>query len=174
MKTLAPKFIDYYMRMAELTAGLSSAVRLKVGTVIVRDHKILAAGYNGTPSGWSNECEDREYMSVDAGGWLDPEEIAERWPHSEIIDGITRRYRLKTKPITIHSESNAILKIARSTETSEGATLFCTHAPCLDCSKLIYQSGINTVYYRQAYRETTGIEFLTDSGVKVEQYTDPQ
>lgn len=179
MKTLAPKFIDYYMRMAELTAGLSSAVRLKVGTVIVRDHKILAAGYNGTPSGWSNECEDREYMSGDAGGWLSPDEIEERWPHSEQqlpkdINLPWRRYRLKTKPITLHSESNAILKIARSTETSEGATLFCTHAPCLDCSKLIYQSGINTVYYRQAYRETTGIEFLTESGVKVEQYTAPQ
>lgn len=145
MKTLAPKFIDYYMRMADLTAGLSSAARLKVGTVIVRDHKILAAGYNGTPSGWSNECED------------------------VLPDGTT-----KTKPITIHSESNAILKIARSTETSEGATLFCTHAPCLDCSKLIYQSGINTLYYRQAYREITGIEFLTDSGVKVEQYIDPK
>lgn len=128
--------------MAELTAGLSSALRLKVGTVIVRDHKILAAGYNGTPSGWSNECEDM------------------------MPDGT-----LKTKPEVLHSESNALMKIARSTESSENAILFCTHAPCIACSKLIYQSGINTVYYREAYRETSGIEFLQESGVKVEQYT---
>lgn len=163
------------MRMADLTAGLSSAVRLKVGSVIVRDHKILAAGYNGTPSGWTNECEDKVWDSG-AGGWLDPDEFDEKYPyegwHEEA--GRTVRYGLKTKPVVLHSEANSILKIARSTETSEGATLFVTHAPCLNCSKLIYQSGINTVYYRDAYRETTGIEFLEKSGVKVEQYTGEQ
>jgi dCMP deaminase len=87
-----------------------------------------------------------------------------------MVDGVNRRYRLKTKPIVIHSESNALMKIARSTESSEGATLFCTHAPCIDCAKLIYQSGISSVYYRDTYRETTGVDFLEKSGVTVERY----
>ena len=133
------KFKDYFMKLADITAGLSSATRLKVGTVVVRGNQILATGYNGTPSGWDNNCEDI------------------------LPDGTT-----KTKPIVIHSESNALMKIARSTESSEGATLFCTHAPCIDCAKLIYQSGISSVYYRDTYRETTGVEFLEKSGVTVE------
>jgi dCMP deaminase len=133
------KFLDYFMKLADITAGLSSATRLKVGTVVVRGNQILATGYNGTPSGWDNNCEDT------------------------LPDGST-----KTKSITIHSESNALMKIARSTESSEGATLFCTHAPCIDCAKLIYQSGISSVYYRDTYRETTGVEFLEKSGVTVE------
>lgn len=144
------------MKMAQLTSELSSAVRLKVGTVIVRDHQILATGYNGTPTGWDNACEDRVYVHGD-GDYT-------------YLDEDGARYNLKTKPITIHSESNALTKIARSTESSVGAALFCTHAPCLDCAKLIYQSGISSVYYRESYRETTGIDFLTQSGVTVEQY----
>jgi dCMP deaminase len=135
------KFLDYFMKVAQATSELSTATRLKVGTVIVRGNQILATGYNGTPSGWDNQCED------------------------VLPDG-----SLKTKPIVIHSESNAITKVARSTESSEGSTLFCTHAPCLDCAKLIYQSGINSVYYRDTYRDTNGLEFLERSGVKVEQY----
>jgi dCMP deaminase len=139
------KFIDYFMKIAEITSSLSTATRLKVGTVIVRENQILATGYNGTPSGWDNTCEDVVWHS----------------------DG-TRT--TKTKPIVIHSESNALMKISRSTESSEGATLFCTHAPCLDCAKLIYQGGISSVYYRDTYRETTGLDFLKMSGVKVERY----
>ena len=135
------KFLDYFMKVAQATSELSTATRLKVGTVIVRGNQILATGYNGTPSGWDNQCED------------------------VLPDG-----SLKTKPIVIHSESNAITKVARSTESSEGSTLFCTHLPCLDCAKLIYQSGINSVYYRDTYRDTNGLEFLERSGVKVEQY----
>lgn len=172
MKTLAPKFITYYMKMAELTSELSSAIRLKVGTVIVRNNQILATGYNGTPSGWDNTCEDRVW-DKGAGGWLDPDEFEAKYPYEAWHEGAQRnvRYGLKTKPIVLHSEANAILKIARSTESSENATLFCTHAPCLDCAKLIYQSGISSVYYRNTYRETIGIEFLENSGVKVERYT---
>jgi dCMP deaminase len=75
----------------------------------------------------------------------------------------------KTKPIVIHSESNALMKIARSTESSEGATLFCTHAPCIDCAKLIYQSGIRRVYFGDAYRSSEGVEFLRASGIEVAQ-----
>lgn len=168
------KFIDYYMKIADATAELSYAVRLKVGSVIVRDQKILATGYNGTPTGWDNNCEDMELMPVNAFEYLDADEITSKWPFEGRfwVDGkeIITRYRLKTKDIVLHSEANALSKIARSTESSEGATLFCTHASCLQCAKLIYQSGITKVYYRDAYRETTGLEFLEKGGVIVEQY----
>lgn len=168
------KFIDYYMGIAESTARLSSARRLQVGSVIVRDQKILATGYNGTPTGWDNECENVELMPCTAGEYLAPEEIFAKWPFEGRFwvggQEIITRYRLKTKDIVLHSEANALTKIARSTETSEGATMFCTHAPCLQCAKLIYQSGISKLYYRDTYRETSGLEFLEKGGVAVEKY----
>ena len=168
------KFINYYMKVAALTSTLSYAKRLQVGAVIVNGNKILATGYNGMPSGWDNNCESFEYMSVDAGGWLDPEEIYERWPFVEDdIDpdlGYARRYRLKTKDEVLHAETNAIAKVSASTESSEGAVMFCTHAPCINCAKLIYQSGINSLYYRNTYRDVAGIEFLEKSGVSVTKY----
>ena len=162
------------MKVAELTSTLSYAKRLQVGAVIVNGNKILATGYNGMPSGWDNNCESFEYMSGDAGGWLDPEEIYERWPFVEDdIDpdlGYARRYRLKTKDEVLHAETNAIAKVSASTESSEGATMFCTHAPCINCAKLIYQSGINSLFYRDTYRDVAGIEFLESSGVSVTKY----
>ena len=168
------KFVDYYMKVAELTSTLSYAKRLQVGSVIVKGNKILATGYNGMPSGWVNDCEKVEYMSSDAGGWLDPEEIYEQWPFVEDdMDpdlGYARRYRLKTKDEVLHSETNAIAKVSASTESSEGATMFCTHAPCINCAKLIYQSGINNLYYRDTYRDSAGIKFLESSGVLVTKY----
>ena len=139
---MKPKFIEYYMKIAEVTSGLSYAKRLQVGAVIVKDNQILATGYNGMPSGWENVCET-----------IEP-------------DGST-----KTKPEVLHAETNAIAKVAQSTESSNGATLFCTHAPCIECAKLIYQSGINTVYYRDHYRSDAGLKFLELSGVNVHQYT---
>ena len=139
------KFIDYYMDIANLTSKLSSARRLQVGAVIVKGNKILATGYNGMPSGWDNNCED------------------------EIWDK-TGDYELKTKPEVLHAETNAIAKVSASTESSEGATMFCTHAPCINCAKLIYQSGINSLYYRNTYRDTSGIELLESSGVSVTKY----
>ena len=168
------KFIDYYMKVAELTSTLSYAKRLQVGSVIVKGNKILATGYNGMPSGWINDCEKVEYMGIDAGGWLDPEEIYEQWPFVEDdMDpdlGYARRYRLKTKDEVLHAETNAIAKVSASTESSEGATMFCTHAPCINCAKLIYQSGINSLYYRNTYRDSAGIKFLESSGVNVTKY----
>ena len=162
------------MKVAALTSTLSYAKRLQVGAVIVNGNKILATGYNGMPSGWDNNCESFEYMSIDAGGWLDPEEIYERWPFVEDdIDpdlGYARRYRLKTKDEVLHAETNAIAKVSASTESSEGAVMFCTHAPCINCAKLIYQSGINSLYYRNTYRDVAGIEFLEKSGVSVTKY----
>jgi dCMP deaminase len=167
------KFVEYYMRLADETAKLSSAVRLQVGSVIVRDQQILATGYNGTPTGWDNNCEDIEWCS--AGGWLSPEEIEQGWPYEgtyTTADGheMRGRYRLKTKPEVLHAESNALMKIARSTESSDGAAMFCTHAPCLECAKLIYQSGIKKLYYRDTYRDFSGVEFLQKGNVDVEQY----
>jgi dCMP deaminase len=114
-------------------------------------------------------------MRSDAGGWLDPVEIEERWPfQEEDLDpdlGYAKRFALKTKPEVLHAESNAIAKVSRSTESSEGATLFCTHAPCIDCAKLIYQAGIATVYYREQYRDDSGLKFLSQGNINVHQYT---
>lgn len=158
------KFVEYYMGLADNTAKLSSARRLQVGCVIVRDQHILATGYNGTPTGWDNNCEDLEFTyderDTHASGDWKYDEQTKQW------------FRLKTKPEVLHAESNGLMKIARSTESSSGATLFCTHAPCMECSKLIYQAGIKKVYYRDAYRSTKGIDFLTKGGIEVEQYTE--
>lgn len=160
------------MKVAETFAELSSAKRLHVGAIVVKDDRIISIGYNGMPSGWDNNCEDKEYMSVDAGGWLDPEEIEEQWPMREQQlpkeDNRWLRYRLKTKPEVLHAETNAIAKLAKSNESGNGATMFITHVPCLDCAKLIFQSGINSVLYRNSYRSDDGINFLAKAGVLVE------
>jgi dCMP deaminase len=139
------KFIDAHMKTAEVYAELSSAKRLHVGCVVVKDNTIIGIGYNGMPSGWENECEELVFVT-------DQEAV------------------LKTRPEVLHAETNALAKIARSTNSSDGATLFVTHAPCIDCAKLIYQSGINSVYYRNSYRDNDGINFLKKCDVTVEQY----
>ena len=167
------------MKVAETFAELSSAKRLHVGAIVVKDDRIISIGYNGMPSGWDNNCEDKEYMDQTAGGWLSPEEIKEQWPWSQqqlpkTEDLPWLRYRLKTKPEVLHAETNAIAKLAKSTESGMGATMFITHAPCLDCAKLICQSGISSVLYRNAYRDTSGIAFLEKSGIEVKQIKEEQ
>jgi dCMP deaminase len=137
------KLLEAFMATAEVFAELSHARRLHVGAIIVKDDRIISIGYNGMPAGWDNNCEDEL-----------------KWPNGEI------RF-LKTKPEVLHAETNAIAKLAKSTESGDGATMFITHSPCLDCAKLIYQSGINSVYYRHSYRDESGINFLTKSNVKV-------
>ena len=132
------KFVDAHMAAAEVYSKLSSAKRLQVGCVVVKDNTIIGIGYNGMPSGWTNECED------------------------ELGNGEN-----KTKPEVLHAETNAIAKIARSTNSSDGAALFVTHAPCLDCAKIIHQAGINSVYYRNTYRSTDGIDFLEKCNINV-------
>lgn len=166
------KFIDYYMDVAERTSKLSSAIRRQVGAVIVKDNRILSYGYNGMPTGWDNACEYKDYMSGDAGGWLNPDEIYERWPLEEYDPKVesNRRYRLVTKDEVLHAESNAIAKVSGSTESSEGATLFVTTAPCIHCAKMIFQSGIKSVFYRDAYRDDAGLEFLIKGEVSVTKY----
>lgn len=137
------KYKQAHMKVAETYAQLSSAKRLQVGAIVVKDNRVISIGYNGMPSGWTNECEITR------------------------IDDVGTSF--KTKPEVLHAETNAIAKLARSNESGLDATMFVTHAPCLDCAKLIYQSGINTVYYRNTYRETTGVEFLKQGGINVEQ-----
>jgi dCMP deaminase len=151
---------------------MSYAVRLKVGSVLVKDDNIISYGWNGTPKGWDNNCEDKVWDSG-AGGWLDPEEFDIKYPYEDGHEKAERkvRYGLKTKHEVLHSEANCLSKVAKSTISSEGATLFCTHAPCIDCAKMIYQAGIFTVYYRDTYKNELGLEFLTKSGVNVTKYS---
>ena len=160
-----------HMRAAHIYSELSHARRLKVGALIVKDDRIISIGYNGMPSGWDNNCEDKEWMPADAGGWLDPTEVEQQWPYVATSDedgSYIGRYRLKTKPEVLHAETNAIAKLARSSESGIGSTLFVTHSPCLDCAKIIYQSGIKHVYYATDYRDDSGITFLRNSGIQVE------
>jgi dCMP deaminase len=159
-----------YLDVARRFAELSHARRLHVGAIVVKDDRIISIGYNGMPAGWDNNCEDKEWMDPDAGGWLNPEEIYERWPHCEFNEDAEEeyRYRLKTKPEVLHAESNAIAKLAKSNDSGNGADIFITHAPCIECAKLIYQTGISSVYYGENYRDDSGIEFLKKSGVKIE------
>ena len=126
-----------YMRMAEIWALNSKAKRLKVGCLIVKNNAIISDGYNGTPTGFDNECEFE-------------------------IDG-----KFITKPEVLHAESNAITKLACSAQSSEGATLIITTAPCYECSKLIIQSKITNVYYKHTYRSMEGINILKDSNIHV-------
>lgn len=140
------KFIDLYMDWADRTAKLSHAKRLQVGAVIVKDDSVISYGYNGMPAGWDNNCEDKIW---------------------NVHDG---DYTLKTKPEVLHAESNAIAKLARSSQSGTNASVFITHAPCMECAKLIYQSGISNVFYRNSYRDTAGVEFLQKSGISVTKY----
>lgn len=142
------KWVDAFMDTAERFAQLSSAVRLKVGSVIVKENRIISIGYNGMPSGWTNDCEH----------WVNVKD-----PLSD-ADKI-----LKTKDEVLHAEENAILKLARDGESGSGATLFATHAPCVQCAKMIYGAGITKVYYRTAYRDTIGVDFLAKCNIEVEQ-----
>jgi dCMP deaminase len=160
------KFIDYYMDVAERTSKLSSAIRRQVGAVIVKDNRILSYGYNGMPTGWDNTCENKEYMPGDQVG------RSNLYPHEEYDKEVesNRRYRLITKDEVLHAESNAIAKVSGSTESSEDATLFVTTAPCIHCAKMIFQSGIKSVFYRDTYRDEAGIEFLEKGGVSVTRY----
>ena len=163
------KYIDMYMDWASRAAELSHAVRLQVGAVIVKDDSVISYGYNGMPAGWENNCEDRIW-DPGAGGWLDPEEYESIYPYTAWHEesGREMRYGLKTKPQVLHAESNAISKLAKSSNSGRDASLFVTTAPCLDCAKLIYQGGISSVYYRDSYRNMDGVEFLKKSGIEVQ------
>ena len=155
---MKPKLLDAYMKTAETFAECSTAIRLHVGAIVVKDDRIISIGYNGMPSGWDNNCEDKIYCD-------DGDSLEQQYPKES---NIWKNYKLVTKPEVLHAETNAIAKLAKSNESGLGATMFITHAPCLDCAKLVYQSGINTVYYRNSYRDENGIQFLEKAGVKIE------
>jgi dCMP deaminase len=142
------KFKQAYMDVAERFAQLSHAQRAKVGAIIVKDDRIISIGYNGMPSGWDNVCEHDIH-------------------HHEL--GTTTSV---TKAEVLHAETNAIAKLAQSSESGKDAILFCTHLPCMECAKLIYQSGITEVYYREEYKAAkgSGKEFLIESGITIAQY----
>ena len=133
------KYDKAYLRIAKEWSKLSYCKRKQVGAIIVRDRMIISDGYNGTPSGFENCCEEE--------------------------DGLTKWY-------VLHAEANAILKVARSTQSCEGATLYITLSPGKDCSKLIHQSGIKRVVYHEEYKDCSGIDFLRKAGVEVDLITD--
>lgn len=131
-KTL--KYDTAYLRIAKEWSKLSYCKRKQVGAIIVKDRMIISDGYNGTPSGFENCCEDQHNTT--------------QW-------------------YVLHAEANAILKVARSTQSCENATLYITLSPCKDCSKLIHQSGIKRVVYLEEYKDTEGVNFLKQAGVEV-------
>lgn|SRR5574343_37042 len=137
MSKINPRMIDYYLGVAEQTANLSRAKRLQVGCIVVKDDAIISQGWNGTPRGFDNNCED-------------------------FIDG-----QLKTKPEVVHAEINALSKIAKSTHSSDDAIMFLTHSPCYECSKAIIQSGIKAVYFKHPYRDERPLNFLTEANIEV-------
>jgi len=130
--------------MASIWSQLSKAERKKVGCLIVKDGAIISDGYNGTPSGFDNTCET-----------------------ITITDGSTK---LVTNPEVLHAESNAITKLAKSTQSSDGATMYITISPCIDCAKLIIQSGIKRVVFKKFYRNSEGIDLLKQANIEVISY----
>ena len=130
------KFDERYLEMAEIWAKNSYCKRRQVGALLVKDRMIISDGYNGTPSGFENQCEDENDV---------------------------------TKPYVLHAEANAITKVAKSGNSSEGATLYVTASPCMECAKLIIQSGIKRVVYKDLYRITDGIDLLKSENIECEQ-----
>ncbi len=136
MKTEKQELLDYrYLRMARIWAENSYCKRRRVGALVVKEKMIISDGYNGTPSGFENICEDE--------------------------NGIT-------KPYVLHAEANAITKLARSGNNSDGSTLYVTASPCIECAKLIIQAGIKRVVYGEKYRLTEGIDLLRRANIEVE------
>lgn len=133
------KFDKAYLRIANEWGKLSHCKRKKVGALIVKDRMIISDGYNGTPTGFENYCEDDE--------------------------GYTKWY-------VLHAEANAILKVASSTQSCQGATLYITMSPCKECSKLIHQAGITRIVYEIGYKDNSGLEFLEKAGIELNQVTE--
>ena len=162
------RFLKYYMSVAEKTAELSYATKLKVGAILVKNGNIIGFSYNGTPAGWDNVAEDKIFVSIDDAVSLDYPELYKKYPYIERIGYEDLRFNLKTKPEVSHAEENLILKLAKSNESSEGGIMFVTHNPCYICSRMIYGAGIAEVYYANDYRDNSGIDFLKKCGIKVE------
>lgn len=134
------KYNVLYMDIAERISYMSYASRLQVGCVLVKDDSIISHGWNGMPSGFDNKCEH-----------------------------VDENFNLKTKSEVLHAESNCLAKIAKSNNSAKGAVLYTTHSPCIECAKMIHQSGISQVYYRNEYRNTDGIDFLLKCNIGVDE-----
>lgn len=158
---MKPKMIGAYMATARIFAELSHAKRLHVGAIVVKEDRIISIGYNGMPSGWDNNCEYKEYFYY---GHSFGDSAADYFDQTD-EDG--KRYRLKTRPEVLHAEMNALMKLAKSSESGDGATMFVTHAPCMDCAKGVYQAGIRRLCYGEDYRDDSGIRFLKQCGIDV-------
>ena len=135
------KFDKHYLEMAAIWAKNSYCKRRQVGALLVKDKMIISDGFNGTPAGFENQCEDENDV---------------------------------TKPYVLHAEANAITKVAKSGNSSEGVTLYITTSPCIECAKLIIQSGIERVVYSEEYRKSEGIELLKRANIKVENFKDDE
>lgn len=145
------KYNDLYMDLAFRIAEMSHAKRLNVGCVIVKDNNIISFGWNGMPAGWDNNCE---------------------FETSEIVDIDSRTItpsQTITRPEVLHAEENSLMKLCRSTQSSQDASMYITHAPCIKCARLIHQAGIKSVFYGDEYRSVDGLVFLEKCGVQIEQ-----
>ena len=163
------KHKSMYMRVAEAVALTSPAVRLKVGAVAVKGNMIIGTGYNALPAGLDGECEDRVYPSHPFLPVKENDEYPYLCDRHVLPTGRKAKYKRVTKFEVRHAESNLLLNLAKSTESSVGATIFCTHACCKFCAMDIVDSGIKSVYYRHDYRDSSGISYLRDNGVTLEQ-----
>ena len=162
---------DYqYLRIAKIWSENSYSRRNKVGAIIVKDGMIISDGYNGTPSGFDNNCENEVKCDVDPSDSLDGgasicmtyNDDCNKCPHHYLV----------TKPEVLHAEANAITKVAKTTNSSDGSTLYVTLSPCIECAKLIIQAGIKRVVYNDVYRNTDGLELLKKAGIELVQIKD--
>ncbi len=161
-------FDKQYLRIAKIWAENSYAIRTKVGAIIVKDNMIISDGFNGTPSAFDNCCETIECLSAWRHGCVKTARPVEESISFDRCVGCDH-CKLTTKPEVLHAEANAITKLAKSAQSSEGATLYVTLSPCIDCAKLIIQSGIKRVVYGEIYRSTAGLELLEKAGIETEQ-----
>lgn len=155
-----------YLMIAQIIAGMSRANKRKVGAILVKDDRIISTGFNGTPAGFDNGCE--EYKCTDESDW---ETLGTCGCEFDNLDKTKcKHYKLITKPEVLHAESNAIAKCARSSESSKDAVLYLTLSPCFNCAKLIIQAGVKAVYYIDEWEnDTSGLRLLIKAGIYYQQ-----
>lgn len=166
------KHVNMYLRIAEAVAQTSSAKRLQVGAVAVKDNKVIGSGYNALPSGIDGDCENKEYDYEKYHYLMDgsqkiTDETLEWLKRTYPYEDEKGFYRLHTKPEVRHAEANLLLNLARSTESSDGCIVFCTHACCKFCAHDLVDAGIKEFYYKHDYRNTEGLDYLRYRGVAV-------
>lgn len=150
------RMVQFYMKIAEQCASMSRATRLNVGAVVVKDNNIISFSWNGTPSGWDNGCEYKDYRRSD-----DTTDI-NQWPFEDDCG----QYRLVTKPEVLHAEMNSLMKLAKNGHACAGSYMFVTHSPCIECAKGIVQAGIVKLFFKNHYRSNEGIALLQKSGIE--------